>query len=77
MILTDEEFEVSKNLQVNCTMCHYYNLKQDRLVFSSCCSKCKLNDNGSHLRVSEILDTKFEPTDEWKKGLKELIKMKK
>lgn len=73
-MLTEEEYEAAKNIVVTCIHCHYYNMKSDRYVYASCCSKCKLNLLKNGLRVPETKDTKFEPSEEWHKALKSLMK---
>lgn len=81
MILSDEEIQYARNITVNCTHCFHYIQRNDRFVFNSCCSKCLLLNNNKGVLIPELKDNsnqyKFEPSDEWLKALKRLIKMKK
>lgn len=75
-MLTNEEFEKSKELFVKCEYCYYYNMRNtDPLVYKSVCSKCSLNGIEAKLKYA-VKNSKFEPNDKWINAIRKLILQK-
>lgn len=75
--LSESEFIAAKNLVITCIHCHYYDMRSDKYVYASCCSKCKLRNNSTGIYVPELKEPgyKFEPSERWYNALKQVMKL--
>jgi len=75
-MLNDDDIKKLSAIFVSCKYCFYGKYKNvDPSVYKSKCIKCLMVDNNK-MKIADALKTSFEPSEEYEKAVKTLIKEK-